>query len=146
MRQFNLIRSEKSILSTDLSCCCYFQFSEQVRYKRWLWWTRFGMAVGALQLVGAMYLMFVIVRDLPNGRRSTSCFFGMFWVGWYHLSVVYFSFEPNLFKSFVSGKRTAKLTLFIQNICWEYFLKFYVKYIWLNSKKRMLPTPVIVQF
>lgn len=48
----------------------------RVRYKRWLWWTRFGMAVGALQLVGAMYLMFVIVRDLPNGRRSTSCFFG----------------------------------------------------------------------
>jgi hypothetical protein len=36
------------------------------------------MAVGALQLVGAMYLMFVIVKDLPNGRRSTSCFFGMF--------------------------------------------------------------------
>jgi hypothetical protein len=45
------------------------------------------MAVGALQLVGAMYLMFVIVRDLPNGRRSTSCFFGMFELV-YHLSVV----------------------------------------------------------
>lgn len=48
----------------------------RVRYKRWLWWTRFGMAVGALQLVAAIYLMFVIVRDLSNERRSTSCFFG----------------------------------------------------------------------
>ncbi|KQJ83283.1 sn1-specific diacylglycerol lipase beta isoform X3 [Brachypodium distachyon] len=48
----------------------------RVRYKCWLWWTRLGMAVGALQLVGAIYLMFVIVRDLPNERRSTSCFFG----------------------------------------------------------------------
>uniref|UniRef100_A0ACD5UT02 Uncharacterized protein n=1 Tax=Avena sativa TaxID=4498 RepID=A0ACD5UT02_AVESA len=48
----------------------------RVRYKCWLWWTRFGMAVGALQLVGAIYLMFVIVRDLPNERRPTSCFFG----------------------------------------------------------------------
>jgi hypothetical protein len=35
------------------------------------------MAVGALQLVAAIYLMFVIVRDLSNERRSTSCFFGM---------------------------------------------------------------------
>ncbi|XP_066348411.1 uncharacterized protein [Miscanthus floridulus] len=48
----------------------------RVRYKRWLWWTRFGMAVGALQLVAATYLMFVIVRDLSKERRSTSCFFG----------------------------------------------------------------------
>ncbi|KAF8715152.1 hypothetical protein HU200_027707 [Digitaria exilis] len=48
----------------------------RVRYKRWLWWTRFGMAVGALQLVAAIYLMFVIVRDLSKERRSTSCFFG----------------------------------------------------------------------
>jgi hypothetical protein len=56
----------------------YFHLAEQVRYKRWLWWTRFGMAVGALQLVAAIYLMFVIVRDLSKERRSTSCFFGMF--------------------------------------------------------------------
>ncbi|KAL5213670.1 hypothetical protein ABZP36_002822 [Zizania latifolia] len=48
----------------------------RVRYKRWLWWTRFGMAVGAMQLVGAICLMFVIVRDLSNERRETSCFFG----------------------------------------------------------------------
>uniref|UniRef100_A0A0E0KS55 Uncharacterized protein n=1 Tax=Oryza punctata TaxID=4537 RepID=A0A0E0KS55_ORYPU len=48
----------------------------RVRYKRWLWWTRFGMAVGAMQLVGAIYLMLVIVRDLSNERRATSCFFG----------------------------------------------------------------------
>ncbi|KAM3387818.1 hypothetical protein ACQJBY_010572 [Aegilops geniculata] len=48
----------------------------RVRYTRWLWWTRFGMAVGALQLVGAIYLMLVIVSDLPNERRPTSCFFG----------------------------------------------------------------------
>ncbi|KAJ1271624.1 hypothetical protein BS78_06G141500 [Paspalum vaginatum] len=48
----------------------------RVRYKRWLWWTRFGVAVGALQLVAAIYLMFVIVRDLSKERRSASCFFG----------------------------------------------------------------------
>jgi hypothetical protein len=43
-----------------------------------LWWTRFGMAVGASQLASAIYLMFVIVRDLSKERRSVSCFFGMF--------------------------------------------------------------------
>jgi hypothetical protein len=36
------------------------------------------MAVGAMQLVGAIYLMLVIVRDISNERRATSCFFGMF--------------------------------------------------------------------
>jgi hypothetical protein len=36
------------------------------------------MAVGASQLASAIYLMFVIVRDLSKERRSTSCFFGMF--------------------------------------------------------------------
>jgi hypothetical protein len=56
---------------------CFVHLAEQVRYKRWLWWTRFGMAVGALQLVAATYIMFVIVRDLSKERRSTSCFFGM---------------------------------------------------------------------
>ncbi|KAL6838280.1 hypothetical protein ACP4OV_031908, partial [Aristida adscensionis] len=54
---------------------------QDVRYKRWLWWTRFGMAVGALQLVAAIYLMFVIVRDISKERRSTSCFFGMKLIG-----------------------------------------------------------------
>uniref|UniRef100_A0A0D9W6I3 Uncharacterized protein n=1 Tax=Leersia perrieri TaxID=77586 RepID=A0A0D9W6I3_9ORYZ len=48
----------------------------RVRYKRWLWWTRFGMAVGAMQLFGAIYLIYVIVRDLSDKRRATSCFFG----------------------------------------------------------------------
>jgi hypothetical protein len=56
----------------------YFHLAEQVRYKRWLWWTRFGVAVGALQMLAAIYLMFVIVKDLSKERRSESCFFGMF--------------------------------------------------------------------
>ena len=72
----------------------YFHLSEQVRYKRWLWWTRFGMAVGALQLVAAIYLMFVIVRDLSKERRSTSCFFGMFeTLNLFPLLTIYFSFN-----------------------------------------------------
>ena len=72
----------------------YFHLAEQVRYKRWLWWTRFGMAVGALQLVAAIYLMFVIVRDLSKERRSTSCFFGMFeTLNLFPLLTIYFSFN-----------------------------------------------------
>lgn len=71
----------------------FFRLTEQVRYKRWLWWTRFGMAIGALQLVAAIYLMFVIVRDLSKERRSTSCFFGMLVATINHLFLI-FRYDP----------------------------------------------------
>ncbi|TVU15468.1 hypothetical protein EJB05_38990, partial [Eragrostis curvula] len=53
----------------------------RVRYKRWLWWTRFGMAVGALQLVAAIYLMFVIDEaDQVSGRALIALFLILSWV------------------------------------------------------------------
>ncbi|URE42619.1 Lipase (class 3) [Musa troglodytarum] len=48
----------------------------RLRYKRWLCWTRFGMAVTVLQFLGAIYLMFIVLTDISYGGRSTSCFLG----------------------------------------------------------------------
>nr|CAD1837117.1 unnamed protein product [Ananas comosus var. bracteatus] len=47
----------------------------RVRYKRWLWWTRFGMVVTVLQFVAAVYLMFII-NDFAFNGNSKACFGG----------------------------------------------------------------------
>ncbi|XP_020595922.1 uncharacterized protein LOC110035927 [Phalaenopsis equestris] len=47
------------------------------RYRRWLWWTRCGMLVNALQFVMALYLMYIIMKDFARqGGDSTVCFLG----------------------------------------------------------------------
>ncbi|KAK3162737.1 hypothetical protein QOZ80_1BG0093140 [Eleusine coracana subsp. coracana] len=48
----------------------------RLRYKRWLWWTRFGMLITMLQFVMAIYLMCIIVKDFSNGGSSKQCFSG----------------------------------------------------------------------
>lgn len=50
---------------------------KQVRYKRWLWWTRFGMVVTVLQFVAAVYLMFII-NDFAFNGNSKACFGGLY--------------------------------------------------------------------
>ncbi|KAJ1286666.1 hypothetical protein BS78_03G369500 [Paspalum vaginatum] len=51
------------------------QLSRQ-RYRRWLRWTRFGMIVTMLQFVLAIYLMFIILKDVLAGGSSKQCFLG----------------------------------------------------------------------
>ncbi|TVU36169.1 hypothetical protein EJB05_18088 [Eragrostis curvula] len=46
----------------------------RLRYKRWLWWTRFGMIITMLQFVLAIYLMCIIVKDFSDGGSSKQCF------------------------------------------------------------------------
>ncbi|ONM35523.1 Sn1-specific diacylglycerol lipase alpha [Zea mays] len=48
----------------------------RLRYKRWLWWTRFGMIITVLQFVLAIYLMCIILRDVLAGGSPTQCFSG----------------------------------------------------------------------
>ncbi|PKU77450.1 sn1-specific diacylglycerol lipase [Dendrobium catenatum] len=46
------------------------------RYRRWLWWTRFGMFVNALQFVMALYLMYIIMKDFARDGGDNVCFLG----------------------------------------------------------------------
>lgn len=48
----------------------------RMRYKRWLWWTRFGMIITVLQFVGATYLMFIMVKFVSDNGNSSGCFSG----------------------------------------------------------------------
>ncbi|XP_020090740.1 uncharacterized protein LOC109711847 isoform X1 [Ananas comosus] len=48
----------------------------RMRYKRWLWWTRFGMFITTLQFIAALYLMGVVAKDLSSGEFSKTCFSG----------------------------------------------------------------------
>ncbi|XP_078441057.1 lipase class 3 family protein isoform X2 [Wolffia australiana] len=46
----------------------------RVRYRRWLWWTRFGMVITISQIVGALYLSVVIFNVISSGPNSRRCF------------------------------------------------------------------------
>ncbi|WOL02425.1 hypothetical protein Cni_G11144 [Canna indica] len=54
----------------------------RLRYKRWLWWTRFGMAVTVMQFIGAIYLTFILLTDLSYGGKSKACFIGTVSQAW----------------------------------------------------------------
>lgn len=61
----------------ELSPCILF-LDGQMRYKRWLWWTRFGMFITTLQFIAALYLMGVVAKDLSSGEFSKTCFSGIY--------------------------------------------------------------------
>lgn len=44
----------------------------QIRYKTWLWWTRFAMVIAFFQLVSATYLMFNMAKYVSNDRVHPS--------------------------------------------------------------------------
>ncbi|XVF65517.1 hypothetical protein PTKIN_Ptkin09bG0255600 [Pterospermum kingtungense] len=46
----------------------------RVKYKTWLWWSRFAMLVTILQILGAFYLMFNVARD---ASQDDQCFVGL---------------------------------------------------------------------
>ncbi|KAF3337918.1 hypothetical protein FCM35_KLT18505 [Carex littledalei] len=48
----------------------------RVRYRRWLYWTRFGMAITGLQFLGAAYLTFIVFTNLTREAITTACFLG----------------------------------------------------------------------
>lgn len=53
------------------------RLERQRRYRRWLWWTRFGIIVNAMQFLMALYIMLIIVKDFyRQGTDSTVCFLG----------------------------------------------------------------------
>lgn len=69
------------------------------------------MAIGALQLVAAIYLMFVIVRDLSKERRSTSCFFGMLVATINHLFLI-FRYDPRSYRLLVVYSHVSFIVLY----------------------------------
>ncbi|CAN6483272.1 unnamed protein product [Victoria cruziana] len=42
----------------------------RLKYKRWLWWTRFGMLITLLQFCAAGYLVFIIMKEFSLGQKT----------------------------------------------------------------------------
>ncbi|XP_038989675.1 uncharacterized protein LOC103717554 isoform X2 [Phoenix dactylifera] len=61
-------------IESSIAVDAVIRHERRMRYKRWLWWTRFGMAVTVLQFVGAVYLMYIIFSDFSFKGGSKSCF------------------------------------------------------------------------
>ncbi|WJZ87987.1 hypothetical protein VitviT2T_007327 [Vitis vinifera] len=48
----------------------------RMKYKTWLWWTRFAMVITILQFVGATYLIFHVAKHTSNDGTSNDCVLG----------------------------------------------------------------------
>ncbi|XP_024027107.1 sn1-specific diacylglycerol lipase beta isoform X1 [Morus notabilis] len=49
----------------------------RMRYKRWLWWTRFAMFVTALQFSAATYLVYTVVSYVSHDPKTDDCIIGL---------------------------------------------------------------------
>ncbi|XP_057851493.2 uncharacterized protein LOC131061694 isoform X1 [Cryptomeria japonica] len=47
----------------------------RMAYKRWLWWSRFGVLVTLMLVVGASYLVIIIIKSI-HGHDSSDCYPG----------------------------------------------------------------------
>lgn len=50
----------------------------RMRYKKWIWWTRFAMVITVLQFVGATYLVFHMTKHISHDGTSSDCVLGIF--------------------------------------------------------------------
>lgn len=48
----------------------------QLKYKTWLWWTRFAMVITVLQFIGATYLMFRVAKYVSRDGLPRNCVLG----------------------------------------------------------------------
>ncbi|PIA29866.1 hypothetical protein AQUCO_05800146v1 [Aquilegia coerulea] len=81
-----IISSPQETLAVD----AVIRQERRMRYKRWLWWTRFGMVITVLQFVGATYLMFVILKYFSHNGNSRACFLEPNSIGWEKNILVFF--------------------------------------------------------
>ncbi|KAL5849154.1 hypothetical protein ACOSQ3_007215 [Xanthoceras sorbifolium] len=49
----------------------------RMRYKTWLWWTRFAIVIAVFQFVGATYLIFNMAKLVSDGDPSSNCILGV---------------------------------------------------------------------
>ncbi|XP_042986302.1 diacylglycerol lipase-beta isoform X3 [Carya illinoinensis] len=54
------------------------RLERRMRYKKWLWWTRFATVITVLQFVGATYLMFHMAKYISHPGSSSNCVLGIF--------------------------------------------------------------------
>jgi hypothetical protein len=47
--------------------------AEQLRYKTWLWWSRFALVMTLLQILTAIYLVFNVVKYISHDGTSSEC-------------------------------------------------------------------------
>ncbi|ESQ36341.1 hypothetical protein EUTSA_v10006938mg [Eutrema salsugineum] len=49
----------------------------KLKYKTWLWWTRFAMVITVLQFIGATYLMFRVAKFVSRDGMPRDCVLGL---------------------------------------------------------------------
>ncbi|KAE8712325.1 putative transcription factor [Hibiscus syriacus] len=76
--------------------------NRRVKYKTWLWWSRFSMVLTILQISGAFYLLISVAQYLSkDAYLSTECFIGGFHISraWKHKVEVYYASQDDAWKT-----------------------------------------------
>ncbi|PKI52214.1 hypothetical protein CRG98_027389 [Punica granatum] len=62
---------ESSVVDTAV------RIERRVRYKKWIWWTRFATIITVLQFVGAIYLLVHMYRSASHQETANECLLGV---------------------------------------------------------------------
>uniref|UniRef100_F6I3R3 DUF7358 domain-containing protein n=1 Tax=Vitis vinifera TaxID=29760 RepID=F6I3R3_VITVI len=81
-----------------------------MKYKTWLWWTRFAMVITILQFVGATYLIFHVAKHTSNDGTSNDCVLGVI-----YSCVLRYPVECD----YVGSEITCRMPRGIMDICTE---------------------------
>ncbi|KAG6512239.1 hypothetical protein ZIOFF_030335 [Zingiber officinale] len=62
----------RNVLEGPVDVDSLIRYERRMRYKKWLWWTRFGMLVTALQFLVALFLLCVFAKDFSTGTNANN--------------------------------------------------------------------------
>ncbi|XP_031247740.1 uncharacterized protein LOC116105463 isoform X1 [Pistacia vera] len=65
----------KSVL--DSTADTIIRNERRLRYKTWLWWTRFAIVIALFQVVGATYLLFNMAKYVSDDETPSRCVLGV---------------------------------------------------------------------
>ncbi|KAH9783869.1 Lipase 3 domain-containing protein [Citrus sinensis] len=72
MIKTGIVQEETAKTVVDSAVNTIIRNERRIRYKTWLWWTRFAMVIAFFQLVSATYLMFNMAKYVSNDRVHPS--------------------------------------------------------------------------
>ncbi|XP_042378225.1 uncharacterized protein LOC121971155 isoform X1 [Zingiber officinale] len=73
----------RNVLEGPVDVDSLIRYERRMRYKKWLWWTRFGMLVTALQFLVALFLLCVFAKDFSTGTNANNnCLSGLKDTAW----------------------------------------------------------------
>ncbi|KAL0797404.1 hypothetical protein Bca101_052578 [Brassica carinata] len=69
--------TQELMAMTIMESPTHYSLERKLKYKTWLWWTRFAMVITLLQFIGATYLMFRVSTFVSPDGMPRHCILGL---------------------------------------------------------------------